>query len=216
LRAAQIFDAPQANIFARLLRCDLMFADQMAGTVPNVGQDAGADIADHLHHLYWKVSFRLASTFGFAKVIGGRKDVAQRRFGGFMDRISLYDIARSHVSDDPITKELGYYRMYDEYFWKHGFVPRGIVEVGVYQGESTKILAKAYPNAKILALDLIIRDIDFSECPNVTYLQADQSKPKEMADLVGQHFPDGVDLIVEDASHIGALATRRSTPFSLI
>ena len=80
------------------------------------------------------------------------------------------------------------------------------MEIGTYKGESTKVFAKAFPNSKIVALDIQLRDIDFSDCPNVIYLAADQSNSSQLALVIQQHFSDGIDLVIEDASHVGFLS----------
>jgi hypothetical protein len=119
---------------------------------------------------------------------------------------SLYENAKGFISDDPVTKDLDFYAEYDHYFRKHGFVPSSILEIGVFKGESTQVFSKTFPGAKIVALDLSLREIDFSDCPNVTYLKANQRDATILEAIVRREFPDGVDFVIEDASHFGALS----------
>jgi len=119
---------------------------------------------------------------------------------------SLHALSLESYSKEPGTKPPGYYEKYDRVFLSKQFTPERILEVGVHLGESTKLFAKAYPNAKIVALDIKLAEIDFSACPNVTYLQADQSDRGRMEGIIEEHFPDGIDLVVDDASHIGYLS----------
>jgi hypothetical protein len=118
----------------------------------------------------------------------------------------LTSVAQRLYSGDVATKPLYYYENFDRFFSENSFVPKAILEVGVYKGESTKVLATAYPEAKIVAGDIELQDIDFSSFPNVSYVKLDQSDPAELQDVIQNEFPDGIDLVIEDASHIGALS----------
>ena len=107
------------------------------------------------------------------------------------------------VSDDRVSKPLHYYKKYDDFLNHNDIVPKTILEIGTYEGKSTKVLSAFFDDAQILSLDLVIRPIDFSSHKNVTYLTADQRDPTQMVSLIKNHFPQGVDLVIEDASHIG-------------
>ena len=120
--------------------------------------------------------------------------------------VSLHDIAKENYSNDPVTKPLRYYEIFEQALSEEGLSPRFILEIGVYQGESTKALARRFPDAHIVALDLNLRDIDFSGFGNVRYLQCDQADGARLRSICEEHFPGGVDLVIEDASHIGHLS----------
>jgi len=115
----------------------------------------------------------------------------------------LYETAIEIHSGKTATKPLSYYKKYDDFLNHHQLVPKTILEVGTYEGESTKVLSTAFPKAKILSLDLNIRPIDFSSHPNITYKKADQTKEDQLVPLITEHFSEGVDLVIEDASHFG-------------
>ncbi len=119
---------------------------------------------------------------------------------------SLHDIAREKYSHDPVTKPLRYYEIYEQALHDEGLAPKTILEIGVYQGESTKTLATRFPTAHIVALDLNLKEIDFSRHGNVHYLKCDQADSITLKSILNEHFPDGVDLVIEDASHIGHLS----------
>jgi hypothetical protein len=128
-----------------------------------------------------------------------------RRAEGGVDMVTLFDVARQVYSGDVGTKHPYYYQRYDEFFRHHNFVPTGILEIGVHKGESTKVFATAYPSAKIVAIDLVTYDhADFSAFPNVTYLRADQTNRQRLEEVTDREFPSGFNLVVDDASHIGA------------
>lgn len=119
---------------------------------------------------------------------------------------SLVEIAQSHYSGNPITKPLRYYEIYERALTEEDLHPQSILEIGVYEGESVKVLATRFPSAHIVALDLNLRDIDFSGYANVSYLQCDQTDAARIRSILQHHFPNGVDLVIDDASHIGHLS----------
>jgi hypothetical protein len=119
---------------------------------------------------------------------------------------SLLELAKSNYSSDPVTKPLRYYEIYEQALREEGLSPKFILEIGVYEGESTKALARCFPSAHIVAVDLNLREIDFSDYENVHYLQCDQTDSAKLQSICKEHFPDGVDLVIDDASHIGHLS----------
>jgi hypothetical protein len=133
--------------------------------------------------------------------------VAERNSQNGASKTTLFDVARKTFSGEVGTKHPGYYSRYDRFFRNNDFVPTGILEIGVHQGESTKVFATAYPDAKIVALDLKRYDhLDFSDFGNITYLGADQTDRQRLEEVIKDEFSAGFDLVIEDASHIGAYA----------
>ena len=119
---------------------------------------------------------------------------------------SLLELAKSNYSSDPVTKPLRYYEIYEQALREEGLSPKFILEIGVYEGESTKALSRCFPSALIVALDLNLRDIDFTGYENVHYLQCDQTDSAKLQSICEDNFPDGLDLVIDDASHIGHLS----------
>jgi len=115
----------------------------------------------------------------------------------------LFDIASKSHSGHPGTKPLTYYKKYDDFLNHHNISPKSIVEIGTFEGESTKIISKSFPDSKILTLDILNRPIDFSDYPNVIYKQVDQTNRDELIQIINNYHPEGVDLVIDDASHIG-------------
>lgn len=107
---------------------------------------------------------------------------------------SLLESAQANYSSDPVTKPLRYYEVYEQTLREEGLCPKTILEIGVYQGESVKVLARCFPSAHIVAVDLHLRDIDFSGYENVHYLQCDQSDGARLRSICESHFPNGVAL----------------------
>jgi hypothetical protein len=118
--------------------------------------------------------------------------------------LSLVDIAqRTNPVRDLASKVDHYYETYEPYFSALRDRRISILELGVYEGQSTKVFSRYFPNASIIAVDITLKDIDFSEYPNVLYLQANQTDAGQLAAIVAEHAPDGLDIIIDDASHIG-------------
>ena len=120
--------------------------------------------------------------------------------------MDLHRIAKDFVSNDPATKSLRCYAEYDGYFARHLPDPRTILEVGVHKGESTKVFSRAFPQAKIVAIDLAAPGIDFSDFPNVTYLQCDQTDTDRLessshASVAGRCWPGRLGTDGTDGTH---------------
>jgi hypothetical protein len=120
--------------------------------------------------------------------------------------MSLYTTAIERHSGDPTTKSPDYYKIYDAFFESNHCIPENMLEIGVYMGESTKIFADSFPDSRIVGADQTMRNIDFSRHKNVSYVQADQRNPESMRNIATTYFPDGIDFILDDASHIGSLS----------
>jgi hypothetical protein len=116
----------------------------------------------------------------------------------------LHAFAVQSYSADVGTKPPVYYQRYDQAFAARNFRPTTMLEVGVHMGESTKVFSSVFPEATIVGIDIKKNDIDFSGFPQITYLEADQTKPDVLNRIMDEHFPNGIDLVIDDASHIGS------------
>lgn len=116
---------------------------------------------------------------------------------------SLFDIATRNHSAHPATKPLSYYERYDDFLNHHHVNPSTVLEIGTFEGESTKILAEAFPTSSILTLDIQHRAIDFNNHKNITYKIVDQTDRVNLESCIMKSFPGGIDLVIEDASHLG-------------
>jgi hypothetical protein len=101
------------------------------------------------------------------------------------------------------SKPDDFYKIYESYFAPLRESAMTMLEVGVHEGESTKTFSRYFSRGRIIGIDLKMQDIDFSRFPNVTYVQANQTDGNALRDLAAQHAPDGYDIILDDASHIG-------------
>jgi SAM-dependent methyltransferase len=107
------------------------------------------------------------------------------------------------------SKTLHCYNIYETFFGEVRESPINLFEVGVFNGESTKIFSRYFRRGFILGIDHSLKDIDLKGFDNVKLFQGDQSDEAFMGGLAEKHFPGGIDIVIDDASHIGSLS--RST-----
>jgi len=117
---------------------------------------------------------------------------------------SLVDIAQKlNPARGEFSKPYDFYKVYEPYFSPLRGQDIRFLEVGVYEGESTKVFSRYFEAGAIIGIDLQIRDIDFSGFNNVTYLKANQTNGDALGDIASNYAPDGFDIILDDASHVG-------------
>lgn len=125
-------------------------------------------------------------------------------------RPTLVSLAKERASTrNKSSKPDHYYEKYERYFSQLRDRPGAIVfEIGVYEGESTKVLSRYLPDALIVGVDLKLRQIDLQGYPNVRLYQGDQTDAAFLQRLAAEHAPNGIDLVIDDASHVGELSHR--------
>jgi len=101
------------------------------------------------------------------------------------------------------AKPLEYYEKYEKFLERIQLTPRNILEIGVYEGESMRIFAEAYPDSLIVGVDISLMP-NLPIYPNVVYRQLSQTDSSGLKEMVLECFPRGVDLVIDDASHIGS------------
>lgn len=122
---------------------------------------------------------------------------------------SLVTIAERFLAGaDQTAKPLSYYAVYQKYFTSLADQRLAILELGTYKGDSTRIFATFFGNSRILTVDLEPRDVDFSGFENVCSLQADQTDGPALERICGEFAPDGFDIVIDDASHVGCHSLR--------
>jgi SAM-dependent methyltransferase len=102
------------------------------------------------------------------------------------------------------TKPTRMYALYDRYLAELADRAVTLLELGVYSGESTKVFASYFKNGKIIAVDIKDQGIDFSGYQNVVFARGDQRSAEELNAICSAHAPDGLDIIIDDASHYGS------------
>lgn len=92
---------------------------------------------------------------------------------------------------------------YTRYFEPLRLLPINILELGILDGSSLRTWEEYFPNAKIAALDIDpTRSVHASNRSKVYIGSQDD---KMIIDQINQDFPDGFDIILDDASHINEL-----------
>jgi Methyltransferase domain len=122
---------------------------------------------------------------------------------------SLIDIARRIVTLSEGTKAAHIYALYDQYFRESHGRPITLLELGIYRGESLKVFASYFESGTVIGVDIVDRNIDFSGYPNIVAVIADQQSERQLNDVCARHAPNGLDIVIDDASHVGS-ASRMS------
>ena len=120
--------------------------------------------------------------------------------------MTLFSEATKVNSGHAVTKPLHYYKRYDKFIKDNSVEITNILEIGTFQGESTRILATTFPNFRILTIDISNEPRDFSKFTNIFFANIDQSNAIALGQEISTMFPDGVDLVIDDASHFGSLS----------
>lgn len=81
-----------------------------------------------------------------------------------------------------------------------------LLELGVWTGDSLAMWRDCLPQATIVGVDLQPPDLDLGD--RVVVARGDQSDGAFLRGLREAHAPDGFDVIIDDASHLGQLTAR--------
>ena len=82
---------------------------------------------------------------------------------------------------------------------------RAVVELGIASGASLHLWARLFPFARILGIDENCRDADMPES-RIVVRRCAQQDVATLAAVVAAFAPEGVDVIIDDASHVGQYA----------
>jgi hypothetical protein len=105
-----------------------------------------------------------------------------------------------------VTKVIEYYDVYEKYFAELRDKPINLVEIGVFRGESIKTFGRYFSKGRVLGLDIEDRGIDLTGYDNVRFKLADQTNHAMLRSVIGEFAPNGLDIAIDDASHIGAFS----------
>ncbi len=107
---------------------------------------------------------------------------------------------------DPPVKPVQYLPTYEELLAPLRGRAFTLLELGVWTGESLRMWRNAFPNAIIIGIDL--RPVDLQLGEHVHIVQGDQADAELMRRVREDYAPNGFDVIVDDASHIGVITAR--------
>jgi hypothetical protein len=104
------------------------------------------------------------------------------------------------------VKPAVYLPTYEELFGYLRLRKFTILELGVWHGDSLEMWRDAFPRAKIVGVDLEPPAIDLG--PRVHIVTGDQTDGALLTRLRQQYAPEGFEVIIDDASHIGITSAR--------
>jgi SAM-dependent methyltransferase len=107
---------------------------------------------------------------------------------------------------DVAVKPAAYLPIYEDILGPLRREPLKLLELGVWKGDSLALWRDALPRATIVGVDLVPVELELG--PRVHMLVGDQGDPEVFARARAAHAPDGFDVIIDDASHVGRLAAR--------
>ena len=118
-------------------------------------------------------------------------------------RKSLAQIASGHDTDK--AGNAGYIDYYERNFESLRELPLRLLELGVLKGGSLLTWEEYFPRATIVGLDEDEVVLEGKHERIRTY-QGKQEDTALLSRIGGESAPEGFDIIIDDASHIGALA----------
>jgi hypothetical protein len=107
---------------------------------------------------------------------------------------------------DVSVKPLPYLGIYEKVLTPLRFRRCCLLELGVWNGDSLAMWRDGLPRATIVGVDLGPPEIDLG--PRVRLVQGDQTDGELLRRVREQHAPEGFDVIIDDASHLGVTTAR--------
>jgi hypothetical protein len=122
---------------------------------------------------------------------------------------TLYEIAKENSRlKNILSKHDSYYEVYEKLFESKRNDKLNIFEIGVDYGESSKMFSQYFKNSNLIGIDINLREIDFQDFLNFEYIKCDQTDETGLKKIISEKFNDQIDIVIEDASHVGALSKR--------
>jgi hypothetical protein len=104
------------------------------------------------------------------------------------------------------VKPLPYLPIYEELLAPLRHDTFCLLELGVWKGDSLEMWRDAFEAATIVGLDLKAPDVALG--PRVHVVSGDQSDRALMDNIRFKFAPEGFDVVIDDASHLGMLTAR--------
>ncbi|MGA7274857.1 MAG: hypothetical protein WBX14_08440 [Candidatus Udaeobacter sp.] len=82
-----------------------------------------------------------------------------------------------------------------------------LVEIGVHKGGSLQLWRDYFPRATIVGIDLKLPE-NFIPGERIQVFEGSQSDEQFLSEVANRTAPEGFDIIIDDASHIGELSRR--------
>jgi len=117
-------------------------------------------------------------------------------------RRTLAQIAAEHDTD---KHQSGYIERYARLLEPLRDQPIRMPEMGVFRGGSLSMWSEYFPHGTIVGLDLSPNPL--SRMPDRTHFVQGSQDDTALLDRIGDEFaPDGFDIVIDDAAHIGTVA----------
>lgn len=97
-----------------------------------------------------------------------------------------------------------YIERYDPIFTPLANKEIKLLEIGVYKGGSLLMWRDYFPQGTIVGIDLKLPQ-DFVSTERLYVYEGSQTDVRFLSDVAGKTAPEGYDIIIDDASHIGEL-----------
>jgi 23S rRNA U2552 (ribose-2'-O)-methylase RlmE/FtsJ len=113
--------------------------------------------------------------------------------------------ARLGDPSDSTTKSAAgnLYGLYEDYLGHLADAPITLLELGVHKGHSLATFAQYFKNARIIGVDIADCSAHIPAGGNITFARADQSDAAALERICATYAPDGLDVVIDDASHVG-------------
>jgi SAM-dependent methyltransferase len=110
------------------------------------------------------------------------------------------------AGDDSAVKPAAYLPVYEDLLGGLRRRRFALLELGIWKGDSLAMWRDAFPRATVVGIDLAPPDIELGE--RVTIVASDQTNAALLDRVRAQHAPQGFDVIIDDAAHVGQLSAR--------
>lgn len=112
------------------------------------------------------------------------------------------ELALEKYNTDKITNQ--YLEKYDPIFERLVDKEIKLLELGIYKGGSLLLWRDYFPKATIVGVDIQVQ-VDFSNEERIHVFQGEQQDTGFLKKVAAETAPEGFDIIIDDASHIGHL-----------
>lgn len=118
------------------------------------------------------------------------------------------DRDRSEANDFVLVKTEAFLKVYRELLPRR---PRTILEIGMFEGGSLVFFDKLFRPEKLVGLDIRRDPIEPLEefrrsNPHIRTFYGLSQDDERLPEILGAEFPGGIDMIVDDASHLYSLS----------
>lgn len=119
-----------------------------------------------------------------------------------MNKNIINQLDLSKYNTDKIQQ--GYLEQYNSIFAEFLDKKINLLELGVYKGGSVRLWRDYFPLGNIVGIDINLTDIEIDQ-DRIHLFKGNQADTKFLTQTANSIAPEGFDIIIDDASHIGEL-----------